>query len=265
MFSKLSRYRKLMEIVTTDVKGRRIQSKDLRMLPTVSGNFFHTLEDVDRLDHLAYKYYKQPRKWWRICDANPAFMSPLGLLGKEPIVTTRFPLTFTGANPSWAELLKNLSEKVGVDEARMDGVQRTAEIQIIQGEFRFSVASAFHVDFDNGAISPAFRAAFESNAISLSQDLIVLSERNTWLIVDEDTEQSYAVVPVPNDDPGQRRLDVYHCVLRYAWSVLVTYNQMNVSTEDLADAITSVGFDVGQPESIGRVGKKIIIPPNIVG
>ena len=71
-------------------------SKTLRLLPQVSGTFRHTVEDVDRLDHLAYKYYQQPRKWWRISDANPEFLSPQALLGKEPIVTDRFPVTFDG-------------------------------------------------------------------------------------------------------------------------------------------------------------------------
>lgn len=79
MFSRISRYRKLADVVTTDAKGRKLASKSLRLPPEVSGTFLHTVEEVDRLDHLAYKYYKQPRKWWRICDANPEFMSPQAL------------------------------------------------------------------------------------------------------------------------------------------------------------------------------------------
>ena len=86
MFSKISRYRKLPDVVTIDVQGRRLESKSLRLLPEVTGIFLHTVESGDRLDHLAYKYYKQPRKWWRICDANPEFPSPQALLGKESIV-----------------------------------------------------------------------------------------------------------------------------------------------------------------------------------
>ena len=93
MFSKISRYRTLPDVVTTDARGRTVSSKALRPLPTVSGTFLHTVEGVDRLEHLAFKYYQQPRNWWRICDANPEFMSPQGLLGKEPVVTARFPLT----------------------------------------------------------------------------------------------------------------------------------------------------------------------------
>jgi len=121
MFSKISRYRKLPDEVTTDVQGRAQQSKTLRLLPEVSGDFRHTVEQVDRLDHLAYKYYKQPRKWWRICDANPAFLSPQALLGVEPIVTDRFPLTLDDEadQPPWAELRQQLLAKVGVIDVQM--------------------------------------------------------------------------------------------------------------------------------------------------
>ena len=77
------------------------------------------MEDADRLDHLAYKYYQQPRKWWRLSDANPEFLSPLALLGKEPIVTDRFPVTFDGAQPPWAALVQNLTQHVGVEEVKV--------------------------------------------------------------------------------------------------------------------------------------------------
>ena len=62
MFSRISRYRTLPDIVTTDAEGRTLVSKTLRPLPQVSGTFRHTVEDADRLDHLAYKYYQQPQQ-----------------------------------------------------------------------------------------------------------------------------------------------------------------------------------------------------------
>jgi hypothetical protein len=115
MFSPFSRYRKLPDVVTTDAKGRTLASKALRRLPSVSGTFQHTIEDGDRLDHVAFKYYRQPTKWWRISDANPEFLSPQALFGKEPMVTDRFPLTFNGPQPPWAALTRSLNERVGID------------------------------------------------------------------------------------------------------------------------------------------------------
>jgi len=195
MFSKISRYRKLSDVVTVDVQGRRLESKSLRLLPEVTGIFLHTVESGDRLDHLAYKYYKQPRKWWRICDANPEFPSPQALLGKESIVTTRFPLTFAGGGqPPWAELLKQLERKVGVEGFNVvDEIRLVAQEQTIGGQ-----------------------------TITVN-------------------------------------------VEHYERAVMVTYNQMNISTSDLANVIAAAGFGVMQPETIGRVGKTIIIPPDVIG
>lgn len=195
MFSKISRYRKQPDIVTIDNKGRVLASRDLRLLPEVSGTFLHTVEEVDRLDHLAYKYYKQPRKWWRICDANPEFMSPQALLGKEPIVSERFSLTFnvSGAQPPWADLLRRFSETLGVECVKIvDDIRPVPEEQTINGQL----------------------------------------------------------------------VTVY--VEHFERAVIVKYNRMNLSAENLASIITDTGFEVSQPENIGRIGKKIIIPPDVV-
>ena len=195
MFSKNSRYRKLADVVTTDSKGRNLASKSLRLLPEVSGTFLHTVEEVDRLDHLAYKYYKQPRKWWRICDANPAFMSPQALLGKEPIVTTRFPLIFDNdrGQPPWAQLLKKLPKMVGVEDLKIE------------------------------------------------EEVVLVEEARTV---------------------GEQQITVY--VEQFQRTAMVTYNRMNVSAEALAAAMSDVGFEIGELENIGRVGKQIVIPPDTV-
>ena len=79
----------------------------------------HIVEEIDRLDHLAQKYYQQPRTWWHICDANPALLSPRALLGHEPLVTAQFPLTWEGPDPPWSDLLAVLGQTLGVEAARM--------------------------------------------------------------------------------------------------------------------------------------------------
>lgn len=195
MFSKISRYGKLPDIVTIDAQDRRLASKSLRLLPEVTGNFLHTVESGDRLDHLAYKYYKQPRKWWRICDANSEFLSPQELLGKVPIVTTRFSLTFADAGePPWADVLRQLGQRLGVEDVKlMDEIRLVAREQAI----------------------------------------------------------------------GDQTITVN--VEHHELAVTVTYNQMNVSTGNLADVIVALGFKITQHENVGRVGKKIIIPPNVIG
>lgn len=263
MFSKLSRYRKLPDVVTTDAKGRALRSKSLRLLPEVSGDFFHTVEEIDRLDHLAYKYYRQPRKWWRICDANPAFMSPQGLLGGEPLVTARFPLAFTGPHPPWSELLQALSETVGVDQAWMDGGRRLPEVQITLGSAPlFQMPPAFQAELKDGLVADNVRAEFEKGGVSLSLGTVVFREANGWLVADEEKGKVFAVLPVAG--PGKRKLYVYDCVLRYEGSVLVTYNRINVSGPALTHVAEALGFVVGETETIGQLGKQIVIPPDSV-
>jgi hypothetical protein len=124
MFSKISRYRKVPDVTAPDAKGRMLAAKDLRLLPDVAGTFRHAVDAGDRLDQLAYKYYSQPLQWWNICDANPEFLSPLALLGQDAIVTTRFPVTISGA-PPWAALVRAVQGTLGVE-----AVQITEEIEL---------------------------------------------------------------------------------------------------------------------------------------
>jgi hypothetical protein len=195
MAIRISRYNKLPEEVVVDSDGRSLQSTSLRMLPEVTGIFEHTVHDGDRLDHLAFKYYKEPRKWWRICDANPLFLSPLALLGKEVIVTMRIPLTIAqGMQPPWSQLIKLLQGSVGIED-----------VQIIE----------------------------DVNLIAQQQ----MVEEEEITFYSEQIERS----------------------------VMVEFNSLNISTEQVNALIASTAFEVGQPEFIGRVGKKIIIPPNVTG
>ncbi|MFG2966673.1 MULTISPECIES: hypothetical protein [unclassified Streptomyces] len=115
MFGRLSRYRQVPDIAVTDARGRVVAAKDVRPLPTVTGTFTHTVDSGDRLDQLAFSYYRQPLQYWRVCDANPEFLSPLDLLDGGPLVTHRFPLTAGPGAPPWALLVRALSGTVGVD------------------------------------------------------------------------------------------------------------------------------------------------------
>lgn len=134
MFSRISRYRTLPDIVTTDAAGRVLLSKSLRPLPQAPGTFRHTVADTDRLDHLAYKYYRQPTKWWRLSDANFEFLSPQALLGKDPIVTDRFPLEFDGVQPPWAAVMRNLTQRLGVEQVKVvEEIRLTPRAQTVGG------------------------------------------------------------------------------------------------------------------------------------
>jgi hypothetical protein len=120
MFSKLSRYSKVANVVIPDAQGQLLSVKDLRPLPQVTGTFRHMVKAGDRLDQLSYKYYSQSLQWWRICDANPEILSPLALLGDDVIVTTRFHLTVAGVGmPTWDKLFVTLYDVLGVERVQM--------------------------------------------------------------------------------------------------------------------------------------------------
>lgn len=116
MFSKLSRYRSLSDVVATDAQGRALPSKAIRLAPVPEGRVQHVIQDQERLDHLAYRYYRQSRHWWHICDANPAFLSPLDLMGQSPRTLAVFVLEWSAPGPiPWAPLVRDLSDDLGVE------------------------------------------------------------------------------------------------------------------------------------------------------
>ncbi|MEU0405810.1 hypothetical protein ABZ318_37540 [Streptomyces sp. NPDC006197] len=117
MFSNQSRYRAVPDVTLPRADGRAVAAKDLRLLPDVTGTFTHTVGAGDRLDQLAFTYYGRPLDYWRICDGNPGFLSPLELLGQEPVLVTCFPATPPpGHDPPWDRLLAALSGTAGVEE-----------------------------------------------------------------------------------------------------------------------------------------------------
>lgn len=122
MFTKGSRYRKLPEVVLAGADGRPRRAVEPRPLPPAPGVLLHTLAEGERLDTIANAYYRQPRKWWQICDANPEFLSPLALLGQEPLATARFPLALASrcTQAPWDALLRALTALVGVEDVQIE-------------------------------------------------------------------------------------------------------------------------------------------------
>jgi hypothetical protein len=132
VFSKISRYRKLPNVTAIDAQGRLLASKELRLLPQVTGTFRHTVDSGDRLDQLGYKYYSQPLQWWNIADANPKFLSPLALIGKDAVVTTRFPVDIAGV-PPWSSLLQALQSVLGVEDVEIEEDTQLVQQTVVVG------------------------------------------------------------------------------------------------------------------------------------
>ena len=72
MFSKKSRYAKVGDATTVDAKGRSITYKKTRLIVTPAPRQGHIITEGERLDHIAYYYFKDATRFWRVCDANAA-------------------------------------------------------------------------------------------------------------------------------------------------------------------------------------------------
>ncbi|MFZ5765289.1 MAG: hypothetical protein ACOY4H_06795 [Thermodesulfobacteriota bacterium] len=118
MFFKNSRYRKEPSTMIVEADGRRSRAVRLRRTPTTNGTFLHTIADGERLDHLAVRYYREPRAWWRLADAAAGFSSPLDLLGLSARLQVRIVLTHDDeAGPApWNVLATRLSGLIGVED-----------------------------------------------------------------------------------------------------------------------------------------------------
>lgn len=71
MIFKGSRYEGVGTYQATDADGRTVTALRTRAIPPTPAGYVHTVQAGDRLDLLAYQFYRNPEKFWRIADANP--------------------------------------------------------------------------------------------------------------------------------------------------------------------------------------------------
>lgn len=72
MFFKGSRYEKVDTNKITDSTGQLIVYKKIRFIPETDGVVGYTVKQGDRLDQIANRSFRDPQRFWRICDANLA-------------------------------------------------------------------------------------------------------------------------------------------------------------------------------------------------
>jgi hypothetical protein len=70
MFFKGSRYANVGTDEITAANGRVIPYKKVRFIPETKAQMGHIVGQGERLDHIAQRYYRDPERFWRICDAN---------------------------------------------------------------------------------------------------------------------------------------------------------------------------------------------------
>jgi nucleoid-associated protein YgaU len=79
MIFKGSRYANIASYQATNADGNTVTALKTRFIPATPAGYFHTYTADQRLDHIAYKFYRNPEKFWLIADANNE-MDPEDLL-----------------------------------------------------------------------------------------------------------------------------------------------------------------------------------------
>ena len=72
MFYRGSRYEAVADATRDTADGRTIRYKRTRFIPETAEMFSHKLAQGERLDLVAWRFYRDPEQFWRICDANRA-------------------------------------------------------------------------------------------------------------------------------------------------------------------------------------------------
>jgi hypothetical protein len=67
-----SRYATVAVAEIGDGNGRPVQYKRVRLIPPVRALQVHVVNGGERLDVLAYAFFRDPERFWRVCDVNRA-------------------------------------------------------------------------------------------------------------------------------------------------------------------------------------------------
>lgn len=76
MFFRGSRYLKVDTYECRHPTTGTATVKQCRACVETTAGIVYQVKEGDRLDLLAQQFYRTPRKWWLICDANPEYLHP---------------------------------------------------------------------------------------------------------------------------------------------------------------------------------------------
>jgi predicted RNA binding protein with dsRBD fold (UPF0201 family) len=257
MFSKGSRYGRLPDVITKDASGSLIPSKSLRLNAKTDGKILHTIEDGDRLDHLAYTYYKQPGKWWRICDANPGFMFPQRMIGKDSMETIRLWLELKDKRKdNLYELVQDLKDLSGLDDLK------------IEIEARYSAESPYEITKQVLDILGAKGLTDEviQELGNIKDEIFIGRERfvtrlREILSAEQFEDSAEAIIKRSKKSVNGEAITLQMEQIEYI--LTLTYNQVSTTSIEIKKTIAALGFEVIREETVGRIGKNINIPTGV--
>jgi hypothetical protein len=72
MLFKGSRYAAVPVERMEDAEGRVVRYLRTRLIPDTTALAGHVVDASERLDHIAFRHFRDTERFWRICDANVA-------------------------------------------------------------------------------------------------------------------------------------------------------------------------------------------------
>ena len=278
MFSRNSRYYGLTESSRPDRGGEQARGTDVRVIPRVTGGFTHTVREGDRLDLLAYRYYGDPARWWRISDANPQAEFPTDLLDGRPHVTERFALSTATFVAHFGQLLKDLGGLLrtldrsaqtrslesldGADAGQLAALKKNPVLLYGPPDFQQTVVMLVYPP--SAATREKIFGVFKKNRshvlrVECWPEAAQVAE--SFLLADEKVKASWQKLTRElANTPG-----VVHLRARAVEATLeVTYNSLVVAPAAITEKIKSRGFQY-ESSTTARVGAQITIPGDRAG
>lgn len=259
MFSKGSRYRILPEFTLEAGSGEHILTKAVRVLTTrPTGRFQHTVQENDRLDLLAFKYYGDPTKWWQISDANPVPSFPTEILDRGPIAEERLVLSYSAFLSRFTGLVEALELLGTVEPERNSSFEETVPREPDFVESTVVVVYAPSVLTRQGIVQEIKSRGFR--CVRVHAWTAGTDTAETFTIIDTEAREQWRLM-VEGLAGTAGVLETRSLVTEKV--VELRYNRAMVERERILAQVQAAGFAL-LPESLQMtpVGTTITVPPN---
>jgi hypothetical protein len=111
-------------------------------------------------------------------------------------------------------------------------------------------------------VPQGWHRALADQGLELSERARLEAHEDGWLLLDQGDDGAFkALAFVTQAEVGQayRRLPIMR---RYRWTAAITYNRLNIDLFTLGQKMEVLGFDAEPLETVGRIGKQILVPPD---
>jgi phage tail protein X len=249
-----SRYSDLPQTTNVTATGEQLLGVTVRFIPRVAASFVHTVQQGERLDLLAFKYYGDASRWWQIADANPAEAAyPPALLDARPIVDEIIETTCPGLNTRLLGLIGTLAGH-GAASRRMIGPN---------GERIETAGAVLEVSYGAAGDRATLIANIRAAGFSVLKS-IAWPGGEAFTIVDPALEGAWStLLATLRKAPGVAAVRSEVPLVRLA----IRYNGNLMPGDEIRRHIAAAGFAVIPSRSVrlDRPGTQIVIPPNQEG